>query len=145
MHWLVMILVIGLLAPAGKGAEPDKDLKALEGTWQVESAKMDGQEFSGDDVADSRLVVQGDRYKQQEKDQVKEDGVIKLDPAQSPKAIDLRIMSGDDKGKTQLGIYKLDGDTLTVCLAKAGDKDRPKEFATKQGSGVLRIVFKRKK
>jgi uncharacterized protein (TIGR03067 family) len=145
MHWLVMILVIGLLAPAGKGREPDKDVKALEGTWQVESAEMDGQEFSGDDVADIFLVVEGDRYKELLKDTVKEEGTIKLDPSQSPRAIDFRITSGDDKGKTQLGIYKLEGNTLTLCVAKPSDKDRPKEFAGKQGSGHTRMVFKRKK
>ena len=51
---------------------------------------------------------------------------------------------GPFKGKTTLGIYKLEGDEFTVCFAPP-DKDRPKEFTTKSGTGVLVHVWKRQK
>jgi hypothetical protein len=41
-----------------------------------------------------------------------------------------------------LGIYKLDGDTLTICLEARGN-ERPTEFATKEGSVANLIVLKR--
>jgi hypothetical protein len=40
-----------------------------------------------------------------------------------------------------LGIYKLEGSTFTLCRA-AEFKERPKEFKTTQGAGIL-MVWKR--
>jgi hypothetical protein len=44
--------------------------------------------------------------------------------------------------KTQLGIYKFDGDMFIDCVALGG-KDRPKDFASKPGSGYVLIKYKR--
>lgn len=42
------------------------------------------------------------------------------------------------------GIYKLDGDVLTICLAASG-KDRPTEFASTPGNGAELRVYQRAK
>jgi uncharacterized protein (TIGR03067 family) len=77
-------------------------------------------------------------------DEVVEEGTFKLDPEKSPKAIDFDIKTGQDKDKKQLGIYKIDGDKLTIVFAKAGSTDRPKslepEADTQDGVAVLERV-----
>jgi uncharacterized protein (TIGR03067 family) len=145
MKSFVLILVLVLLAPVGKGGDADKPSKALEGTWKASSLESDGQKVAGDDVPDLGLVIKGDGYKELQNGNETEEGKIKLDPSKSPKALDFDIQTGNDQGKKQLGIYKVDGDTLTLCLARPGGDERPKEFAAPQGSSFTVIVFKRKK
>jgi uncharacterized protein (TIGR03067 family) len=53
-----------------------------------------------------------------------------VDPSKAPKT----TVDTLPDGKEIKGIYKLDGDTLTSCVAEAG-KDRPAEFVSKPGSG----------
>jgi uncharacterized protein (TIGR03067 family) len=68
---------------------------------------------------------------------------FRIDPAKNPKEIDLTSASDvpGAKGLTLPGIYKLDGDTLTVCRASGPEVKRPKEF--KAGEGVHLSVLKR--
>ena len=63
----------------------------------------------------------------------------RLDPTQRPKAIDLT----NDKGRTWLGVYELEGDTLTINLSIG--KKRP-EKVTGEVNGVFgqaNAVYKR--
>ena len=64
------------------------------------------------------------------------------DPAK--KTIDLVNTIGPRKGKTQLGIYELDGDTVKFCFAGPG-KDRPTEFTANDGSQRTLSAWKRDK
>ena len=66
-----------------------------------------------------------------------------LDPKQSPKQLDF---TPPKAGKPVLGIYEVKGDELKVCMRHADSKGgRPTAFATKEGSGLVLIVFKREK
>jgi uncharacterized protein (TIGR03067 family) len=53
--------------------------------------------------------------------------------------IDIEIVDGPDevKGKKSLGIYKLDGDKLTVCVGMPGLDKRPSEFKTVEDEAFL--------
>jgi uncharacterized protein (TIGR03067 family) len=62
-----------------------------------------------------------------------------VDPAKSPKRIDVE----DEDGVRYPGIYKLNGDQLTVCIAGYSKKARPATFEVKDGAFVLSL--KRKK
>ena len=62
----------------------------------------------------------------------------------NPKTIDYDVTEGVTKGKKQLGICKLDGDTVKFCFGGPG-KDRPMEFTTKEGSMRTLSVWKRDK
>ena len=67
-----------------------------------------------------------------------------LDPSQTPKTIDYILTDGPDLGKTQRGIYELDGDTVKFCFVPPG-ADRPTDFTTKEGSVRTLTVWKRVK
>jgi uncharacterized protein (TIGR03067 family) len=69
---------------------------------------------------------------------------IALDPSKKPKTIDYQMTDGFTKGKTQLGIYELEGDTFKACFSKPGDA-RPADFTSKPGDGRTSSIWKREK
>jgi uncharacterized protein (TIGR03067 family) len=69
---------------------------------------------------------------------------VTIDPTKKPKAIDYEMTEGPTKGKTHLGIYELDGDTVKFCFAAPG-KDRPADFTSKEGSERTLSVWKKDK
>ena len=73
---------------------------------------------------------------------------VQLDPDQAPKAIDL-TPTGDSagplKGKTYPGIYKIEGDTLTLCLSIKPGSARPTKFDTIGNVLLVLDVYERSK
>jgi uncharacterized protein (TIGR03067 family) len=69
---------------------------------------------------------------------------ITLDPTKKPKTIDYTMTEGVNKGKQQLGIYELDGDTLKSCFAAPG-AERPTDFTGKEGEHRTVSIWKRSK
>ena len=65
---------------------------------------------------------------------------FRLDAAKSPKQLDLTADFGGGELTTP-GIYKIEGDTHTLCLPTSLGGVRPKEF--KSVEGVTLMVFKR--
>ena len=131
-----------LAAPAPKPApKPDQnDLKKLEGDWKIESWTQFGAQVG----ANWTWTFKGDKYTLDQGTNL-EEGTIKLDPKKDPPVMDLEITGGNCKGKDQPGIYKLDGDTLTVCFAWPGVADRPTEFTSTADNRWILIVLKRGK
>ena len=71
---------------------------------------------------------------------------VKIDSKAKPHAtIDLLIDEGpeDAERKTSMGIYKLDGEKLTLCVSHPG-KDRPQEFEQTEGESHLFELKKEK-
>jgi uncharacterized protein (TIGR03067 family) len=111
------------------------DLDRLQGTWRIAKLEMDGRtasapEFDGAAIAISgktfTSIMPGSTYA----------GTIRVDETKSPKTLDLLFTTGPQKGTINPGIYKLRGDTWTMCLAMRG-KTRPKTFATKANTGLV--------
>jgi uncharacterized protein (TIGR03067 family) len=110
----------------------------------VTSSVYEGQEAPEDLVRSIKRIVEGD-HAIWERDGKRFAGTtIELDPAREPKAIDVIPDGGGNRGERVLGIYKLEDDKLTICMAEPG-KPRPKEFRADKGSGHTLRTFRREK
>lgn len=127
-------------ASLGMAADAEKDLKKLVGTWEEVSHTANGKAKGADELKGTTVVIDATGKWEAFKDGASLlKGSVKLDPAKKPKASDWTI---DGTDFVALGIYEVDGDTWKHCFAV---KERPTEFASKEGSEVIFIVLKRAK
>jgi uncharacterized protein (TIGR03067 family) len=139
-------LVAGLVLVGHAGGADDAktEMAKLEGEWSMVSGKANGTAMPDD------LVKSGKRTAKDGETAVSVGGAVyfkakfTVDPTKKPKAIDYTMTEGPTKGKTQLGIYELDGDTVKFCFAAPG-KDRPTDFTADAGSQRTLSVWKRDK
>ena len=114
-----------------------RELKKLQGMWRVVGLEHDGRKATPDDVKGMSWTFEGNRITGKDPDEEpKMIGEFTVNPKESPKQIDIVKVEGAKKEKTLLGIYKLEGERLTICLRdeKATDKGRPTEFSAEKGS-----------
>ena len=136
---------IGLLsADAQKEGAGKKELEKFQGKWVQVSTTIDGKSLEEDELKNRFVVFKGEKLTLLYKDKERGTISLKIDPSKSPAQIDATFEDGPRKGETLKGIYKFDGDTLTLCFVLPS-KDRPTEFASKPGSGTLLFVHKRAK
>jgi uncharacterized protein (TIGR03067 family) len=122
-----------------------KERKKYEGTWQVVSLEVNGKKVGEQDAQKITVINKPDgKWTIKAEGKVVARGTSVIDPTKKPKAVDLTVTEGNDKGKTTLGIYEFSDDTRKVCLAPAG-KERPTDFAAPSGSGRILAVLKRLK
>ncbi len=134
----VVLIAIVTLASASVSADEkaDKALQALQGEWKVDGFVFGGESASPELIAKLAFTIKDNQMVPS--DDPKDVATIKLDPERKPAWFD----STDRSKKTMLGIYELSGDTLRICSAAPG-AERPKEFASAQGSGTAYVVLKR--
>jgi uncharacterized protein (TIGR03067 family) len=132
----------GSLIAAEAQDDAEKELKKLSGVYIMVSGEANGEKLPEMTVLTSTLTLKGNKYTVKLGDD-KFSGHQKLDPTKSPKEIDATDTDGANKGKTMLGIYKLEKGMFTVYFSPPG-KDRPKEFAAKTNPGELIHVWKKK-
>lgn len=135
--------IVALCALVFTPAVHADDLKAMEGTWRVEAAEAGGKPLESEDMKNLVITIMGDRYEVRFKDGM-DAGTLKLDETQTPRAMDATDTEGENVGKVIKAIYEISGDTMRACYALDGS-ERPKEFATKEGSPWLLVTYKRDK
>jgi uncharacterized protein (TIGR03067 family) len=124
-------------------AKPSSDLDKLKGTWLPSSAMFDGAAAPPEVLKDRAWVIAGNQLAEMNNGRRERKATLVVDAAKEPATLDVAYSEGEAKGLTGRGIWKLEGDTLTVCLAVSGD--RPTQFATKRGDGLALLVFQRAK
>ena len=116
--------------------EPQGQTSEIHGMWTVFSAERVGSPIS--QFVNARLVFRGDQFGMQRGERRIGEGTYRVDPGKTPKEIDLTDNSG-----TRLGIYKLEGDQLTLCLTEPNRPSRPTEFTAPAGSPQMVLVLRR--
>jgi uncharacterized protein (TIGR03067 family) len=141
---LGLIPVLCLVALAARAEDATKDLKALQGTWQLVELATDKGPAPADRIKGVKFTVAGEKLVMDGLDG-KRAFAIKLDPTVKPKSIDLTPLDGPFKGKTTLGLYEVSGDTFRLCMANHEIKARPKELKPMKEGQVFVFVLKRPK
>jgi uncharacterized protein (TIGR03067 family) len=160
MHRAIVRLIVGvafvlILAPSAvaQAAGPSSDAERLAGTWLFDAAWVKYHNNLSH-FWTSTLVVTGDSFAVSKFMEIAKDltGKFVLNPEVSPKTIDLKIDEFDlsERAQTTMkipactlpGIYKFEGDRLTVCFPIEADGKRPATFDD-AGDKVARIVLAR--
>ena len=123
-----------------------EDLAALAGTWVYERQIINGKEIPPEQMANEFVTIRGNSLT---REACSADGqqlgtptvsTIRIDPTVTPKSLD------DHQShmfRPCLGIYKLEGDRLTVCWNNT-TTERPTTFDSKEGSPFVLSVLRRR-
>ena len=139
-------LAVVLAASCLQSPEAATDLKAElakhEGVWRSVSFRREGKET--DPAAVRSITREADRGRVVWRRDGKSfsASTIVLDPDADPKTIDIRADGGPGRDKVVRGIYKLEGDRLTLCTADP-DEPRPDHFRADPGDRWTLMVFRR--
>ena len=125
--WTAGGAMLGAMSAGGltRAFKSGQARKALRGTWRL--VQEDGKDLLDGEAAPRRLILSTAGYEERTGDQRDVRGVCWTDPLAEPPAISFTPRSGPDAGKPRQGIYRLEGKTLTVCLAHLGHS-RPAGF-----------------
>jgi uncharacterized protein (TIGR03067 family) len=142
MNWLPAFgVAFALAAPGPKDAPKKAEPPPIVGEWKC------GQFIGGGRVATEAELKQiqgGYVFTAEGKFQGRFgpetfEGTYTTDPAKDPPEID--CVSGK-AAKSKGGIYKVEKDALTLCVAE-GDGARPTKFESPAGTRILLMTFKR--
>jgi uncharacterized protein (TIGR03067 family) len=145
MSLFVPVMAVFVFVGAS-GAEDavKKEMALLEGEWSMVSGEANGLSMPKETVESGKRVAKDGVTTITISGQIYLKAKFSIDPTKKPRAIDYTMTEGPTKGKTHLGIYELDGDTVKFCFAAPG-KDRPTDFTAKEGSERTLSVWKREK
>jgi len=137
---LLISLALGVAAPAPKDP-PKKEPPGLVGRWTLESANFAGMALPKTESLTITFTADGKYETRAAGAAEKVSGTFTFDPKKDPPELDVAEPAGPNAGKPSPSIYKIDGDTLTICTAVQGD--RPKTFGAPAGSNCALLVLKR--
>jgi uncharacterized protein (TIGR03067 family) len=148
-------------------AAAQADHEQIQGTWTGVSADMHGQKLPDvvvKAIGPTVTFVDGKvKWNANPSSEAKEllgpvlgnfnlEGIFHLDPTKSPKTIDLTVLGQNPKTplgtpapRVLLGIYRLDGDSLEICIAIDPDHtaERPTKFESVPGKFISHMKLRR--
>jgi uncharacterized protein (TIGR03067 family) len=139
---MLILSAVGLFS--ADDAKKD-DAESLKGKWSVVSLSTGGQAAEGDLIKDLKMDFDDKTYSVTGSEPFLEEGNYTIDASKSPKTIDFDIKKGQEAGKLQLGLFKIDGTKLTIVVSQAGSKERPTSLKVEPGSMISEIVLEKAK
>ena len=148
MNSMMLGLAIAIGAPAIKDPPPKKDA-GIYGEWVVQTMMMGGKQNA---KPPAEMIYQ---FTPEGQWLIRREGAtaksvprdIKVDAKASPATINVvypQPAAGGAAPRGMLGIYKIDGDTLTLCFSPGGG-ERPTAFESPDGARVMLMTLKRAK
>ncbi|MDB5313804.1 MAG: hypothetical protein JWO38_8006 [Gemmataceae bacterium] len=126
--------------------EVKQTLEALTGQWQYISRIEDGDETPSELINASSVTItfEANRYTLRYGDEIVGEASYNINLNHTPKWFDatLTTKGHKNKDKRSLGIFRIDGDVLTLCNADFGDV-RPDGFSALKGSKRVLVTCKR--
>lgn len=113
----------------------------LDGTWSALAADIGGEPMPEEIRKTIRLVIHEGTYSVTVAGHP-DNGIVVLDPAKQPKAMDITGTSGPNKDKRILAIYETTGDTLRICYDLSGNA-RPTAFKTEKNTQLFLVLYAR--
>ena len=118
-----------------------------DGTYIIVGAEQNGkaappETFDAKSEADRTIRIAGDKMLPKEGSD--DPLTVKWDSSKNPGQITATATKPGGKTETMYGIYKFEGDTLTICMTEGKEEDRPKEFKTAPGSKTMMMTLKKK-
>ena len=133
---LVLALMIG--APGAKNPPPKAD--RLFGIWVMQSVAVAGTVHPEVDDRRWEFLADGTHMRYVGDEKIWKKGLpYSVEPRIKPAALNIGEFG------PSLAIYKIDGDTLTICVAQNARKTRPTDFETPKDMDTCLYVFKRLK
>jgi len=139
---LIVFLVVASDSRSMAGGDGKTGDKALDGAWEFVTWIRDGKEVEPLKEGKHISTFHGESFSAKVGDKILGKATIKVDSTRTPKTIDFTPLEGPNKGKTAHGIYEVKADELRICNAQPG-RDRPTEFASKEGSHISLRIYKR--
>jgi uncharacterized protein (TIGR03067 family) len=127
-----------LCANESNDKDDQGDMAKIQGVWIVVSGEKGGRKAPEDGLKGGKLTFAGSKFiwglgaKETE-------ATFTLNATKTTNEIDLKA----EDGMNLLGIYRLDGDDLNICVSAEGN--RPTEFATREGEKSALLILKRGK
>jgi uncharacterized protein (TIGR03067 family) len=120
--------------PAHAGA-PKGD--RLEGIYRLVECQIDGAKFDGS----GRAIITNDNMSLRISGGRSFDGPYTVDSKKKPKAIDWHGFA--NRGLVMRGIYRVDRDTLWICVGQTEGVPRPLDFTSPPGGQLLLVGLRK--
>lgn len=117
-----------------------KPEELVQGEWEVGEAAIDGKIFRAEAYKDCRIVITADKLVFLGHGKPIFEAQYKCDFTQQPAHLDMTYLTGDKKGKQELGVIQVTEKSLQFTLAEPG-QPRPKEFNAPQGWHRQRLLL----